>query len=162
MKKVILSLAIIAAALTTQAQDDKSFQLGGGINLGLPIGDAGDISSFAIGGELQGELGLSDNVKGLATVGYTHFIGKDLGGGFKVNYGIIPILVGARIYPSEKFFLSGQIGYGKMTGDADGGGFAYKPQVGYDAGKFQLALSYNAVSNDGTFSWLGLSGIFKF
>src|SRR5690242_9938992 len=120
MKKVILSLAIIAAALTTQAQDDKSFQLGAGINIGLPIGDAGDISNFVIGGELQGELGLSDNVKGLATVGYSHFLGKDFGG-YKLSYGIIPILVGARIYPSEKFFLSGQIGYGKMTGDADGG-----------------------------------------
>ena len=61
-----------------------------------------------------------------------------------------------------KFFVGGQIGYGFFTGDASGGGFAYKPQIGYNASSFQLALSYNAVSDNSTISWLGLSGIFKF
>lgn len=160
MKKVLLVAAFTVAGFIG-ANAQKDFKLGAGINVGLPIGDAGDISSFAAGAELQGELGLSETVKGIGTVGYTHFFGKDLGG-YKLKYGAIPILVGARVYPSEQFFVGGQIGYGVFTGDADGGGFAYKPQVGYDAGKFQLALSYNAISDNGTISWLGLSGVVKF
>lgn len=161
MKKVFLAVAFtVAGFIGLNAQKD--FQLGAGVNIGLPVGNAGDVSNFAFGVELQGELGLAEKVKGLGTIGYTHFIGKDLGMGVKPKFGVIPILVGARFYPSSQFFLSGQIGYGVGTGDLDGGGFAYKPQVGYDAGKFQLALSYNAVSDEGTFSWLGLSGVVKF
>lgn len=161
MKKVFLVAAFtVAGFIGVNAQ--KSFQFGAGVNVGLPVGDASDFTSFAAGVELQGELGFSETVKGVATTGYTHLFGKDLGGGVKFNVGAIPILVGARFYPSEKFFLTGQIGYGVFTGDGDGGGFAYKPQVGYDAGKFQLALSYNAISDNGTTSWLGLSGIVKF
>lgn len=161
MKKVLLVAAFTVAGFIG-ANAQKDFKLGAGVNVGLPIGDAGDISSFTAGVELQGELGFSETVKGIGTVGYNHFFGKDLGGGVKLKYGAIPILVGARVYPSEQFFLGGQIGYGVFTGDADGGGFAYKPQVGYDAGKFQLALSYNAISDNGTISWLGLSGVVKF
>lgn len=160
MKKVFLVAAFtVAAFVGVNAQ--KEFKLGAGINVNLPLGNAGDISSFAIGGEFQGEYNFQEQVKGLATVGYTHFLGKEFSG-YKVNYGIIPILVGARYYPSTQFFFGGQIGYGKFTGDYEGGGFAYKPHVGYDAGKYQLSLSYNGVSDNGTVSWLGLSGIVKF
>lgn len=161
MKKVFLVAAFtVAGFVGLNAQKD--FKLGAGINVGLPVGDIKDAANFAIGAELQGELGLSETVKGLATVGYTHFLGKELAPGVKLKFGAVPILVGARVYPSEQFFVGGQVGYGFFTGDADGGGFAYKPQVGYDAGKFQLALSYNAISDNGTTSWLGLSGIVKF
>lgn len=162
MKKVFLVAAFtVAGFVGLNAQKD--FKLGAGINVGLPLGDAKDVSSFAVGAELQGELGLSETVKGLATIGYTHFFGKEIAPGIdKINVGAVPILVGARIYPSEQFFVGGQVGYGFFTGDGDGGGFAYKPHVGYDAGKFQLALSYNAISDNGTTSWLGLSGVVKF
>ena len=159
MKKLFLVATFaVAGFIGAQAQE---FQFGAGPVIGLPIGDAGDISSFAVGGELQGEYTFSEKASAVGTLGYTHFIGKDFGG-FKINYGAVPILVGARIYPSEQFFVGGQIGYGFFTGDASGGGFAYKPQIGYNASSFQLALSYNAVSDNSTISWLGLSGIFKF
>jgi hypothetical protein len=159
MKKVFLVAALVVASfIGANAQ----FQFGAGVNVGLPIGDAADISSFVVGGELQGEYKFSESASGIATIGYSHFLGKDFGG-FKLSYGAVPILVGARFYPSEKFFLGGQVGYGFFTGDADGNGFAYKPQVGYDAGSVQLALSYNGISvSGGSISWIGLSGVFKF
>jgi hypothetical protein len=145
--------------MSANAQGD--FKFGVGPQIGLPIGDASDISSFTIGGEVQGEVKFNESASFIATTGYTHFIGKDFGG-IKLNYGVVPILVGARYYPSENFFLGGQVGYGFFTGDASSGGFAYKPQVGYDAGTVQIALSYNGVSKNGTTSWLGLSGVFTF
>ncbi len=159
MKKLLLVATItVAGFIGANAQE---FQFGAGPTIGLPIGDASDISSFAVGAEIQGEYKFSDMVSGVANTGYTHFIGKDIGG-FKFNFGAIPILVGARVYPSEQFFIGGQIGYGLFTGDADGGGFAYRPHIGYNASSFQLTLNYNGVSDNGTISWLGLTGIFKF
>ena len=160
MKKVLLVAAFTVAGFIG-ANAQKDFKLGAGINVGLPVGDLKTLSNFAVGAELQGELGFNETVKGLGTIGYTHFIGKDFGG-VKPKFGFVPILVGARFYASQQFFFSGQVGYGFATGDLDGGGFAYKPQVGYDAGKLQVAFSYNAISDEGTLGWLGLSGIVKF
>ena len=159
MKKVIVTLVALVA-LITNAQAQK-FTIGAGANVGLPVGDAADISSVTVGGELQGEYSFNKTVSAVFTTGYTHFIVKDFEG-IKFNYGIVPFLAGARFYPSPKVFIGGQLGYGFFTGDAEGDGFVYRPQVGYNAGVAEVALSYNGISNNGTISWIGLSGIFKF
>jgi hypothetical protein len=84
MKKVLLSAAILFMGfITANAQGE--FKFGVGVNIGVPVGDAGDISSFTVGGELQGEYKFSEKASGIATTGYTHFIGKDLGGGVKLS-----------------------------------------------------------------------------
>jgi|SRR5688572_29678560 hypothetical protein len=159
MKKVFfVATFVVASFIGANAQ----FQFGAGVVAGLPIGDFDAVSSFVVGGELQGEYKFSEKASGVATISYNHFLGKDLGGGIKVSFGAVPILVGARVYPSEQFFIGAQVGYGFTTGDLSGSGFAYKPQIGYNAGSFQLAASYNAISDNGTLSWIGLSGIFKF
>jgi len=160
MKKLFLiGVIMIAGIIGAKAQ----FTFGAGVNVGIPVGDAGDISSFTIGGEIHGEYKFSEKFSGIVTSGYTHFIGKDLGGGIKLNYGAVPLLAGVRVYPTEKFFIGGQLGYGFFTGDASGGGFCYKPQVGYDAGTVQVALNYNGITKNGsTIGWIALSGIFKF
>lgn len=160
MKKALLITAILFVGLIS-ANAQGEFKFGAGVNVGLPVGDAGDISSFTVGGEIQGEYMFSEKASGIGSLGYTHFIGKDFMG-FKLSYGAVPILVGARVYPSEQFFIGGQVGYGFFTGDAEGGGFAYKPHVGYNAGTAQITLSYNAISDNGTIGWIGLSGVFTF
>jgi len=160
MKRFFLIGSILISGFIS-AHAQKSFTFGIGPNIGVPVGDASDITSFIVGGEVQGECKFNKNVSAVFTSGYTHFIGKDLGLGVKINYGAIPVLAGIRYYPSAKFFIGGQAGYGFFTGDASNGGFAYKPQIGFDAGAAQIAVSYNAITNNGTIGWVGLSGIFK-
>jgi len=180
MKKLVLALSIICAStLVSKAQMAAGdFKFGAGIHLGLPIGDFHNVSSFGIGGEVQGEYAFAENLTGVATSGYTYFIGKSFpdgtGGTYKVNYGHIPILVGARFYPSEQFFVGAQIGYGHYSasvsssngyggGSSGSGGFEYRPQVGYNADPIQLILSYDGTSvSGGTFSQIGLSAIYMF
>lgn len=170
MKKVILAVAIIFAGfINVNAQPTEGFSFGAGIRLGLPIGDFGDVSSFGVGGELQGEYGFSEMFSGVITTGYTNFFGKDydVPGGGTIEYestGYIPILVGARVYPSTSFFIGAQIGYGLFTGGGSSdGGFNYQPQIGYNGSKFQVALNYNGVSiNSFNYSHIGLTAIFKF
>lgn len=159
MKKILLVAACVTLGfLSSKAQ----FTFGAGVNVGLPVGDASDVSSFGLGAELQGEYKFAEKVSGIGTTGYTHFFGKDLGGGVKFNYGAIPVLAGARVYPTEFLYVGAQAGYSFYTGDASEGGFTYKPQVGYDAQSFQLGLSYNAITrNSHTNGWLAISGIIK-
>jgi hypothetical protein len=74
MKKVILATAIIFASFVNAcAQPPEGFSFGAGVRLGLPIGDFADVSSFGVGGELQGEYGFSDKVSGIFTTGYSAF-----------------------------------------------------------------------------------------
>lgn len=170
MKRLFLvATFVVAGFIGAYAQPTEGFTFGAGVRLGLPIGDFGDVSSFGVGGELQGEYGFSDMVSGVVTTGYTSFFGKEYDipgvGSFKPDAtGYIPILVGARVYPSTSFFIGAQVGYGLFTGNGDSeGGFNYQPQVGYNAEKFQLALNYNGLSiNSTNFSHIGLTGIFKF
>jgi hypothetical protein len=174
MKKLAIVLTVIGASVfTTQvkAQSKTSsgdFHFAAGLDLGLPVGDAHNISSFVLGGKVQGEYSFNENVTGVGSIAYDHYFGKsiDLGGGFgtyKVNYGAVPIMVGPRFYPSENFFVGAQIGVGFFTGDASGSGFAYAPQVGYNADNFQAILAYNAISKSGgTIANIGLTFLYKF
>jgi hypothetical protein len=170
MKKVLLvTTFLVAGFIGAYAQPAEGFSFGAGVRLGLPIGDFADFNSFGVGAELQGEYGFSDMVSGVVTTGYTNFFGKDydipgIGTIDGESTGYIPILVGARVYPSTNFFIGAQVGYGILTGGNDSeGAFNYQPQIGYNAEKFQLALNYNGLSKDGsTLSHIGLTAIFKF
>lgn len=170
MKKTLLaSIVLLFSFVCTNAQMTQGdFTFGAGIQLALPMGTFGNSYSFGIGAQLQGEYALTDQISGLATTGYTSFIGKTINtgfGDFKVpSVGHIPILVGARFYPSEQFFVGAQVGLGLYTGSGSStSGFEYRPQVGYNADQFQVILSYDATAvTGGTFGYMGLTGIYKF
>src|SRR5258705_2021620 len=156
MKKALLITILFIGFLGANAQSD--FKFGVGPNIGIPIGDAGDISSLTIGVEVQGELKFSDKASGIVTTGYTHFIGKDYFG-VKLSYGAIPILIGGRVYPSEQFFIGGQIGYGFFTGDASSGGFFYKTQIGYNNNSCLPWFSYYRIFHNNSVYLISLSVI---
>lgn len=170
MKKLLFVLAFTTIlASVTRAQSANTFTFGGGLHLALPLGDFGTAYSFGIGGELQGEFGLADNISGVVTTGYTSFLGKSIddgqGGSYKVPaVGLIPILAGARFYPDKMFFIGFQAGYGILTGGGSStGAFDYRPSAGVNLDQIQFILSYNGLSKSGeTSSSLGVSAIYKF
>lgn len=168
MKKVIFVALILATAVAVNAQSKtaKDVQFGGGLRLALPIGNFHLSHSVGVGAELQAEYKLSPQASLTGTTGYTNFLGKSESyGGYKYKYksvGYIPILVGARFYPSENVFIGGKAGYGILTGGGASGAFNFEPQVGYNADKFQLAAGYNALVDNGTLGHLGVTAVYKF
>jgi hypothetical protein len=177
MKKLALVLTVFTASIIgVKAQSSGSqgeFTFGAGINAALPIGDFHLTHSFGIGVHLQGEYAFSDQLKGVATTGYTSFFGKtfsyDDGSGntFSMKVpavGQIPVLVGARFYPASSFFVGAQVGVGIFTGSGNSqSGFEYLPQVGYDAGQIQIIGAYDGTSvTGGTLSSISLSAVYKF
>jgi len=169
MKKLIIACSLIFVSTSfVHAQAPEGFQFGGGLRLSVPIGDFSQSHSFGIGGELQGEYGFSEQVTGIFTSGYSNFFGKKENfGGFSVEYssvGYIPILAGIRYYTGSSVFIGAQAGYGVLTGNGtSSGAFNYQPQVGYNAEKIQIAISYNGMSKEGsTISHIGLTALYKF
>lgn len=167
MKKILLALAIVAVSFAANAQKtsaakENEFVFGGGVRVGLPVGDVHNAYGFVIGAELQGEYMFSPQVSGTLTAGYEEWLGKTISGYKIPSTGFIPVLAGIRVYPSPDFFIGGKAGITFSTESGGGNSFTYEPQVGYNASKFQLALGYQAFTNGGTSAHLGLTGIYKF
>ena len=168
MKKVIFLAFILAAAFVVNAQSKsgQDVQFSGGLRIALPVGNFHYSHGFGVGAELQAEYKLSPTASLTGTTGCTNFIGKSANYyDYSYKYesvGYIPILVGARVYPSEKVFIGGKVGYGILTNAGAGGGFNFEPQVGYNADKFQVSFGYNALVNNGTLGHLGVTAMYKF
>ena len=165
MKRILFVFLVLAVSIST-VKAQSSFTFGAGARLGLPIGDFGDSHSFGVGVELQGEVTVSDNFGIVVNTGYTQFFGKTVDFmGTSVKYdgvGYIPILAGVHVYPSSKFFIGAQAGYGILTGGGSSGAFNWQPSLGINTENFQIALNYNALTKDGsTLGHIGLTGIFK-
>ncbi|MEB2779514.1 hypothetical protein U3A58_03835 [Algoriphagus sp. C2-6-M1] len=154
MKKLILSLTLMLAAFASYAQvtrdiedinDDNSW-LKLGLNLGVPVGDLGDYSSFAFGLDVAGQFMRTDNF-GLGVVtGYTKYF-KDSEVAGAQDFGAIPLGLMLRYYPEPSgFFVGTDLGYTFLTGDAaSDGGFYIRPQVGYHNYDWNIFAFYNQV-----------------
>ena len=103
MKKTLFSIALvlglIGSASKSEAHDGR-FSIGA--ELGIPMGDFGDVSGIGIGGTIRYEAPVSDNLGITGTAGYISFSGKDFTiAGYTVtgesSY-LIPVQVGAKYY----------------------------------------------------------------
>jgi hypothetical protein len=146
MKRKILVWAV--ALLTTsgafaQRSDvtPKNSWLKAGLNVGVPVGDISDYSSFVAGVELKGQLMDTRNWGIGLTAGYNHFFGKD---NFD-DFGSIPLGAFLRYYPKSSGIFAGvDAGYNIITGDNNlDGGVYLKPQIGYHNYNWNVFGFYN-------------------
>lgn len=153
MKKVVLIAALALIGLSVNAQDGLRI----GANLGLPVGDAGDVSGFSIGLDAQymfetaGEFDL-----GVAT-GFTNAFGKTIGdSNFSIEIDdiqFLPLAGVARYKASEEISIGADLGYALGINDGNDGGFYYRPTVAYTVSEgVEINASYTGISLDGG-SW---------
>jgi hypothetical protein len=166
-KKLLILIMLTTGFIGVQAQAPSGLQFGGGVRLGLPVGDFSDTHGFGAGAEIQCEYGFSENFSGIATTGFTNFFGKKvdvLGQTVKWDgIGFIPFLAGVRYYASSNVFIGAQAGYGIITGNNSDGAFNYQPQAGYNSSTFQVTLNYNVLTKQGsTLGHIGATAIIKF
>lgn len=74
MKKLLVAITIVIAGFTANAQG--KFNLG--VNLALPLGDAGKVSSIGVMPEASYLFDVSDQFKVGPSIAYTHYFGKSL------------------------------------------------------------------------------------
>jgi hypothetical protein len=165
MKKVLLSVTLLAGSFMAANAQSKSsdvsnrFTFGAGVKVALPIGDFGDASSFGLGVEGQAEYSFAPAVSAVGSVGFTNYFEKNS----NPSLGVIPVLVGARYYPTSQFFVGAKLGVAFATNSGGGSLFNYIPQVGYNADNFQIALGYDAFTkNSFTSSSIAATAIYKF
>ncbi len=171
MKKVILSVSILAAAFGASAQSEKAevkpFQVSVGVEAALPLGDFGDAYSFGIGGTVQGDYNVDQSLAITLQSGYVSYSGKTVTipavvfGGTVVypatsyknkSIGVIPVLAGIKYSFTPSLYGSAQLGTGIFTGGGSNTStFAYAPGIGYKfTPNFDALLKYNGFSKNGT------------
>ena len=162
MKKVILSLAVIAIAFFANAQKSKSNESEGSklkfsvaTDLGIPVGNLSPFASFAYGGDLQMDYATSPTFALTLSAGYLAFSGKS---GYSFSGGLVPVLAGGKYWFSPKVYGSAQAGMSFSTNSGGGSAFTYAPGVGFKVGENLdiLAKYQSATKSGGETSYVGV------
>lgn len=142
---VALFFTINASAQQKEPSGDShDTRLGIGLNLGLPTTDG---FNFAIGGDLRLQKDFFSNVSGIASLGYTNFSaeGENMG-----SVGFIPLKVGIKVFPLERFYISGELGAGFGTDNGQETAFVWAPGIGLGLNNgLDLGLRYEEFRNNG-------------
>jgi hypothetical protein len=165
MKKVILSLAIVAIAFSANAQKeaDKTLKFSVGVEAGLPMGDFKTFSSIGFGASLMGEYAVAEKVGITLSAGYLTFTGKTVDGFKYGSTSIIPVLAGAKFFFAEKVYGHAQLGM-SFFNNGGGSAFTYAPAIGFiPAENIDVQVKYQAASKTGsTLSFIGLRAAYTF
>lgn len=163
MKKILLALFVLgvtACGSFAQSKSSDAARFSIGVDPGLPIGDASNAYSFAIGGSLKYDMPIATGTFFNLSAGYTAFMTKDALKqlGAKSSYGFVPLKAGLKYYfTGEGFYGEAQLGAAFSTESGGGTAFAYAPGIGYTVdGGFDIGVRYEAWSHDGTVSQVAL------
>lgn len=160
MKRLLLvsALAVFSMSLVNAQEGLKV-----GANVGIPVGDASDFTTFGFGVDAYYFFEVGSGFLLGGTAGYHHYLGDDFEEfGFTIevdDFQFVPVGAAARFYLMDELYLGANIGYAIGINDGNDGGFHYRPMVGYDLGGFGLNLSYSAVSVDDDFDDFTFSSI---
>lgn len=168
MKKILLMTAFSAASMFGFAQeksDSKSMSFSGGVEIGMPMGDFGDVASTGFGASLQMNYSLGSKSALILSAGYVTYGGKTISGIDLPSWGWIPVLGGLKYNLSDNFYGSAQAGMSFFS--IDGGDsesiFTYAPGIGFEKNKIDISARYLSASKDGaTTNTLGLRLGYKF
>lgn len=158
MKKILVFGCMLVLGVSLQAQEGMNL----GINLGLPVGDASDFSSFSLGVDANYLWNVSESVDVGVATGFTNAFGKTfeiLGQDFDgEDVQFIPIAAAGRFHVTDKFRAGADIGYAIGINDGNDGGFYYRPILAYGLSEsMEVNFSYTGISLDGaTWSTINL------
>ncbi|MEM8845571.1 MAG: hypothetical protein AAGD17_00585 [Bacteroidota bacterium] len=161
MKKTITtSIFLLLVTFTTIAQVDRS-NFKAGLTAGIPVGDASDISSFALGLDINYHYGVSKLLDVGLAAGFINSFGETEGEGEFDDFQFIPAAASVRLYPTYEFKFGADVGYALGINDGNDGGFYYRPVVGYNiTGNTEINVSYSTVALDNNFNFsIAMAGI---
>jgi len=158
MKKVLLIAVFAIFGLgTVHAQG-----FSGGANIGLPVGDSSNGSSFSFGADVLYMFNADEDFTYGAASGYQYFLGKSIGGVTLPSTSYLPIAGAARYALSDQFSAGVDLGLAFIMSGGSGSGFYYKPMVVYNLNDtMKLNAYYSGVSvSNGSKSAVGVGIMF--
>lgn len=128
MKKILAVVVVALCLVGTASAQQGAMSVGGGLNLGLPLGNFGNGAGFGFGFQARFQYGMSDDLALAGSLGYISFGEKN-----NVSSSVFPILASARYY-----FTPGE---GRVYGQADLGLTSFSQTVNISFGGFGGSFS---------------------
>ncbi|MEJ6979602.1 outer membrane beta-barrel protein [Pedobacter sp. P351] len=174
MKKILLLAVFAAAAFTASAQESRTrFSIG--LEAGLPVGDAGDVFSFGIGGTAKAEIPVAAKAFATVSAGYTSLsLEKDVKDAFDAlgidsdPQGFVPLKAGLKYFFGKNFYGAGELGAAIGTKKGSETAFAWAPGIGISypvsaRNDIDAGLRYESWSqNGGSIDQIGFHIALKF
>jgi hypothetical protein len=171
MKKILLvMLALGGLTFSCFAQKTDAGKFSIGIDAGLPLGTAGDVSSLIIGGSFKYDMPIAKKMFFTVSAGYSYIPYKN---DILINNtayittnsgeGYVPLKAGLKYFFCNNFYGEGQVGTAISTQSGGGAAFAYAPGVGLKLGDADIGVRYEGWSKNGnTISQIALHLAYSF
>jgi opacity protein-like surface antigen len=163
MNKILLTAVLAVAAFTASAQTESKartrFSIG--LEAGLPVGDAGDVFSFGIGGAAKAEIPVASKAFATISAGYTSLsYSDDIKKLFKAlgaeadPEGFVPVKAGLKYFFGKNFYGAGELGASFGTAKGAETAFAWAPGIGISypvssKNDIDAGVRYESWSKDG-------------
>lgn len=123
MKKILAVMVVALCLVGTASAQQGAMSVGGGLNLGLPLGNFGNAAGFGFGFQARFQYGLNNDLALAGSLGYISFGEKN-----SASSSVFPILVSARYY-----FTPGE---SRVYGQADAGLTSFSQTINFNFGGF--------------------------
>ncbi len=154
-----------------------------GVDAGIPTGKLSDSYNFNIGGSVQADIPVANQLFVTVNAGYNSIQGKNNvivdGATFSpTNIQLLPVKAGLKFFPVKNFYVQGEAGAAFALNKSDVGfnktaAFVYAPQVGYqfqlggknyiDAGvRYEASTKFNSDVDDSKVNFFGLRVAYGF
>jgi hypothetical protein len=152
-----------------------------GVDAGIPTGKLSDSYNWNIGGSVQADLPVAQNLFVTVNAGYNSIQGKNniAGSGLDAtNIQLLPVKAGLKYFVVPHFYVQGEAGAAFALNKSDVGfdksaAFVYAPQLGYqfpiggknfiDAGvRYEASTKFNSNVDDSKVNFFGLRVAYAF
>lgn len=112
-----------------------------GLSAGLPLTDG--YHKMVFGGDVRLQQDFTSNVSGLLSAGYNTFSSE------LASFQYIPLKVGLKVFPIQRFYLSGEIGASFPTRNGAKTSFLYTPGIGVGTNSgIDMGLRYEGMTGN--------------
>ncbi|MDP9076649.1 MAG: outer membrane beta-barrel protein [Bacteroidota bacterium] len=152
-----------------------------GVDAGIPTGKLSDSYNWNIGGSVQADLPVAQNLFVTLNAGYNSIQGKNNIGGTGIdapNIQLLPVKAGLKYFVIPNFYVQGEAGAAFLLNKSDladnkSAAFVYAPQIGYqfplggksfiDAGvRYEASTKFNSEVSDSKVNFFGLRVAYAF
>ncbi|TWR29679.1 outer membrane beta-barrel protein [Mucilaginibacter pallidiroseus] len=154
---LVLAFAGLSVAAKAQSTSSTSTTTNGGIRYsigveaGVPTGNFNNAYKWNLGGSLQADIPVANQLFVTVNAGYNNVFGETLnvaGGKVEVpNVQLIPVKAGLKFFPVSNFYVQGEAGAAFLLNKSDffndkSVAFVYAPQIGV---QFPVSASGNFI-----------------
>ncbi|MFC3559049.1 hypothetical protein [Pedobacter jamesrossensis] len=133
-----LTLLFVSIASWTYAQTTRqsSIRYSVGADVGLPLGNFSDAYKWSLGGSIQADIPVLNNILYVTiNAGYNNIFADKSVSQFTDDIHLIPVKAGLKFFPVANFYVQGEAGVSfildQKASSEKSASFLYAPQLGY-------------------------------